>query len=67
MSHDEPQAAEPSPGEGDSIPAAPHLYSYVTIRLTAEEFERVARAAQAAGQTLPEFGHAAILAAASAA
>jgi hypothetical protein len=67
MSYDDPHAREPAPGDEDSIPAAPHPYSYLTIRLTAEEFEQVARAARAAGQTLPAFGRAVIIAAARAA
>jgi hypothetical protein len=64
MSDDAPRAPAPGPNAGDPVPAAPHPYSYVTIRFTAEEFERVARAAQSAGLTLPEFGHATLLAAA---
>ena len=54
MSSDDPGAPEPAP-------SPPHPYSYVTVRLTAAEFERVARAAQAAGQTVPDFAREAIL------
>ena len=43
--------------ESPSVPVAPHPYAYVTVRLTAAEFDRVAAAARAAGQTLPEFVH----------
>ncbi|HZS01984.1 MAG TPA: hypothetical protein VFE37_24925 [Chloroflexota bacterium] len=67
MSDHDPRAPEPASGGEDSVPAAPHPYSYVTIRLTAEEFELVACAARAAAQTLPDFAHAALLAAARAA
>lgn len=65
MSSDDPRAPAPDPGAGGLIPAAPHPYAYVTIRFTAEEFERVVRAAQAAGQTLTEFGHDTLLLAAT--
>ena len=63
MSHDDPTAPSPGTGPQEANPATPHPYSYVTIRFTAAEFEQIARAARAAGQTLPEFGHAALLAA----
>jgi hypothetical protein len=63
MSRDDPRAPAPDPSAGDPIPAAPHPYSYVTLRFTAEEFEQVARAARTAGQTLPDFGHDTLLAA----
>ena len=65
MSGDHP--GEPERDADAAVPSAPHPYSYVTIRLTAAEFEQVARAARAAGQTLPEYGREAILAQAFAA
>ena len=61
MSSDDPGLTGPAPGEGESVPAEPHPYSYVTIRLTADEFVGVAQAARAAGQTVPEFARAVVV------
>jgi hypothetical protein len=61
MSSDDPTAPDPMPGAPEPVPSPPHPYSYVTIRLTAAEFERVARAARAAGQTVPDFARQAVV------
>ena len=63
MSHDDPPASVPATGQEAANPTTPHPYSYLTVRFTAVEFEQVARAAQAAGLTMPEFARAALLAA----
>ncbi|HEY7067872.1 MAG TPA: hypothetical protein VII06_40830 [Chloroflexota bacterium] len=65
MSSDDPRAARPEDAEAPSVPVTPHPYAYVTVRLTAAEFDQVAAAARAAGQTLPEFVYDAAIARAS--
>lgn len=49
------------PAADDPVPSPPHPFSYVTIRLTADEFERVARAARAGGLSVPEYARQAVI------
>jgi len=62
MSGDDPRAAQPQDANEPSVPVAPHPYAYVTVRLTIAEFEQVAAAARAAGQSLPDYVHDAAIA-----